>query len=320
MASPDRDLIVTANNHYKIIKKLGAGGQGLVHLVRRIKHKNCNEGNSGPLLATKTERSSRPVEARILGEVLPQGHKRLPNFFEADLKPGFSRIFLEYCNAGDLHSVIDWYHYLHRSTMPEGFIWTVFCHLAEALAWIHWGEPHTLRAEQGPWKAVVHRDIKPANVFLTWPRGHGTYPNVILGDFGLAAVTSDVGFDYKNYFGTFEWQPPEAPVATTRGDVWALGSIIHACCHGDAPVAKKPSHFGGSRSDWYQQPESKQPLSIRPCYSERLEYWMAQCLKKNPEQRISSYDLAQQMVPGDGMTMRKSMRTALVRGSVPPPQ
>ncbi|MCJ1244224.1 hypothetical protein MMC30_001422 [Trapelia coarctata] len=317
MAGDDKNIIKTSNNEYKIIKELGSGGQGLVHLVRRIKHKNHKEGKSGPLMACKVERRSRSAEARILGEVLPQGHKRLPMFFEAETKPGYSRIFLEYCNAGDLHDLISW-HWRHKLKLPEGFIWTVFCHLAEALAWIHWGEPQNLR-NPGPWKAIIHRDIKPANVFLTWPRGHGTYPNVVLGDFGLAAVTTDRDFRYSNYCGTFDWQPPEAPCATRMGDVWALGSILHACCHGSPPVAKKPSNFHGSYSDWCQYPQSKQPLSIRSWYSERLEYWMTQCLKKDPEERVSSFDLATQMVPGDGLAMRRSMQKELARGSIPPP-
>jgi len=317
MGDQDRDIITTRNNEYKVIKELGAGGQGRVELVRRIKHKNKKEGHRGPLLASKVERSGRPVEARILGEILPQGNKRIPMFYEADYKMGYSRIFLEYCNAGDLHDVIGWYA-RHEQPMPEGFIWTVFCHLAEALAFIHWGEPYAERLP-GPWRRVIHRDVKPANVFLTWLPGHGTYPNVLLGDFGLAAVTSDRSFEYRNYNGTFEWQPPEAPVASSKGDVWALGSIIHACCLHRPPVANMPSKFCYGYSHWCQQPESKQPLSIRQRYSERLEYWMTQCLKKNPDERITSFELTTQMVPSDGFEMRRTMQKELARRSIPPP-
>lgn len=312
MGSNDNQ-VATRTNVYQFIKRIGSGGQGSIDLMQRIRHRNIKEGSSGPSVVCKTEKRSNSVEARILGEILPPGNTRIPMFHEAHVKPEISRIFLEYCNGGDLHGVIHW-HKVHGRKMPEGFIWVVLIHLAEALAHIHYGYPTHYNTN---WKPVIHRDMKPANVFLTWPHGRNTYPDVLLGDFGLAAVRTDPGFDFKSHGGSYEWQPPEAPTASTCGDVWALGAIIHACCHnGLPPIKPMPRDFRHGYNEWCRRPEAKLPMSISDRYSKRLEYWMTKCLKKNWQDRVSSYTLATDMANGDGRRMRRDMPTELPQGSV----
>jgi len=306
-------VLQTPRNEYQVLQKLGKGGQGTAFLVRRIRHKGRKEGSRGPLLVCKEENRASSVEVRILGEVLAEGHKRIPMFFEAATGHGSSHLFLQYCSAGDLHQVIEWY-YEHNKTIPEGFVWTVFCHLSEALAFIHRGYPD--HGTGDTWNTVIHRDVKPPNVFLTWPHGRRSYPDVLLGDFGLAALPSDRGFERTEYGGSYDWQPPEAPEASTRGDVWALGAIIHACCNGGPPIAPKPRDYTHPYRRWCQEKDAKRPGNIYPRYSRSLQYWMTRALKKEAKDRISSYELVTLMVPGDGLAGRKRKSSELAEGSV----
>ena len=305
-------ILTTPRNEYKVLKKLGEGGQGKAFLVRRIRYKGRKEGSSGALVVCKEEKRGDSVEVRILREVLAGRNKRIPEFFEAGTGHGNSLIFLEYCNAGDLHEVIEWY-YEHNRSIPEGFVWTVFCHLSEALAYLHKGFPDRVGDR---WDTVLHRDIKPPNVFLTWPHGRRKYPDVLLGDFGMAALPSDPDFDPENDGGTYEWQPPEAPKTSTRADVWALGAIIHACCNGGPPISPKPRDYGGTYRSWCRQPGAKKPTNIYPRYSWSLQNWMTRALKKETLDRISSYELATLMVPGDGRTGRLCSSSELAEGSI----
>jgi serine/threonine protein kinase len=109
------------------------------------------------------------------------------------------RLFLEYCNGGDLVSMVaaikqggarrhpdTWEdHSAITKFTPEPFAWHVFSCLARAGSLMQDGGLDD-SATHG-WDMIIHRDLKLGNIFLTEPgdRFEG-YPQPKVGDFGLS--------------------------------------------------------------------------------------------------------------------------------------
>ena len=300
---------------YDFVRGIGKGGQGQCVLVQ--------ERGTQKLFVRKTMHrpmlsKGQPTEVRILCDILP-ANRRIVHLAQAAVYPDDTHLHLEYCNGGDLAGLIKIYA-ANGVQIPEGFLWHVFIHLSEALAFIHygWGES---REEMAHWRPVLHRDIKPENVFLM-RRKDGGYPDVILGDFGLAAVTTDSNHKDECRAGTFCWQPPELPIATRRGDVYSLGAIIYAMAFkGDPPIEKFPPQLVdnvANRIKWDMDPKSRIIKWIDHMYSKRLQDFMLTCLDHNPSRRITSWDLVHNLGPV-GRKMRDANHQSLTVWALPNP-
>jgi len=289
---------------YQKVQSIGEGGQGSCVLLRRSR--------DNKLMVRKTITRPKlsqgiPLEIRILRDILPT-HRRIANLYHAYTFPSQTELYLEYCDAGDLHDLIDRYA-AHRTPVPESFLWHVFIQLAEALAFIHDGwsiedTPSAATRSRPAWNRVIHRDIKPANVFLIFRTHHrfqSSYPDIKLGDFGLAAVTTDPAHTADSYCGTFAWKPPELPEATAEGDVWSLGAVVHALAHeGSPPLGEIPPWWPRTRSSderWDMDPDARAPRLINDTYSAVLERWMLKTFRRDPARRVSSMELVEQMAP-----------------------
>lgn len=158
-----------------------------------------------------------------------------------DNTAGKCSIILDYCTGGALDAMVVRY-ITAQQIMPEAFIWHVFSGLANALAFLHYGAlsldypPSTARK----WNTVCHVDIKPANVFLAHDV-KGTFPRVVLGDFGCSVTLADLHSGVANTefqeHGTKGWFPPENSGATKmpgyygpETDIWQVGGVVHVLC------------------------------------------------------------------------------------------
>ncbi|MCJ1363918.1 hypothetical protein MMC16_003027 [Acarospora aff. strigata] len=288
---------------YDELQHVGEGGQGSCSLIRR-----CRDNK---LMVLKTITNSHlslgvPIDIRILRDLLPP-HRRIAGLLNSSILPDRTELYLEFCDAGDLQDLIDTY-LTRRTLIPEPFLWHVLVQLSEALAFLHDGwsiednRPYTRSTP--PWNRIIHRDIKPANIFLKFRTHHhcqNAYPDIKLGDFGLAAVTTDPAHTADFYCGTYAWQPPEIPEATAKGDIWALGGIIHALAHeGRPPLADVPlfmASWGWGERQWQLMPEARVPQSINGKYSAALDRWMMRCLRWDPSLRPSGEELVGNMGP-----------------------
>ena len=268
---------------YEEIKKLGAGGQGKVVVVKRKSDRKVlvrKEQNVYKMLG------DMPCEMHILQKVLKH-HPRIIEFDSGTyLKANNALVlYFEFCKGGDL------YDYMPRrgeKGASEGFIWDCFIQLAEALAFLHFGYSRFERDPNTPpkgWCRVIHRDVKPDNVFLRRNiTSDNPVPDIVLGDFGLATLISE-----SYGAGTTDWLPPELPLCSKQGDVWGVGATIHALAHGRGPVGPTPK--GWSSKEWLINPQARQPRPLPGNYSNALNENMMDCLVINPKKRVDSLDL-----------------------------
>jgi serine/threonine protein kinase len=250
-----------------------------------------------------------PTEIHVPSCVLREPHPRItrveglyrngsiPTLNRPIPDPRVAHMVFEYCELGDLWHLAEKYKNAGK-TPPEGFIWHVLLQLSEALAFLHFGHG-SINAGHKEWTPVFHRDIKPDNVFLKAdPAGNvDEYPNVKLGDFGVAIASDDPEYNPLHRYGTNLYQPPELERSSAKSDVWGLGATIYSLCRlRETPVNKfSPGDWDGSEEEWLASPAARQPRLISPPYSTELQTWIDRLLDPNPETRISSKTLAEEM-------------------------
>ncbi|KAL2038402.1 hypothetical protein N7G274_008741 [Stereocaulon virgatum] len=212
---------------YDLVKELGFGGEGHCSLVSRRsdKHLFALKQVKGPQLV-----HTKPIEV-VVQALFEDRHENIIrlHYFESFTESPLVRFYFEYCNGGDLCSLINDYREIN-SYIPELFIWRSFVQLASALEFLHRGFDRRVKNRVG----VVHRDVKPENIFVRRPANENAHPTVVLGDFGLATFQ----FATYEHVGTDLWQGPETPRKTPRGDVWALGAVIHTMLHLRGPTVE----------------------------------------------------------------------------------
>ncbi len=279
----------TYTDTYSFVKLIGEGGQGKTELVKRKRDQK--------VLVRKVQKifdmaGDIPLEMKVFEDVLTP-HPSIVYFDHANyLKKDKSLVlYFEHCEGGDLDKHVPGKHYV-----SEDFIWCVFVQLASALAFLHYGisRKHPNSTPAG-WTRVVHRDVKPGNVFLRRPiTSKRPTPDVVLGDFGLATTEQETWG-----CGTYPYTGPEWPVVTKQGDVWGLGAIIHSLAHGQAPVGPPPRNWPSGHAamkQWYCDPENKNPKPMSTRYSDRLNRNMMDCLTKDPNKRVNSKILLQNLL------------------------
>jgi len=266
----DQDKIA----HYRIVRKLGAGGMGLVYeaedskLGRRVALKFLKESSVHD--AGALERFLR--EARSASALNHPGICTVHAIEECD---GRTFIAMELLEGESLDKV------LVRGTMPISHCVEVCIEIADALDAAHK-------------KGIVHRDIKPGNIFLT---NRGT--TKIL-DFGLAKLmeleggpSEDTLADSETVFqtsvgttvGTVVYMSPEqarGEALDARTDLFSLGSVMYGMVTGRHP-------FQGSTSAvifaniLHAAPIS--PVQFNSDISPELERIINKLLEKDREMR-----------------------------------
>ena len=147
-------------------------------------------------------------------------------------------IYMAFCELGSLDDCLEKYHVAGRG-VDEGFVWSTFVQLANAIGYIQYGIEDTTAGDlRVPgWRKIVHRDISPRNVFLK--RRNHPYPRIVLGDFGSSTYVDMEELVGETYDSVEEiWAYPEAPHFGLPSDIWSMGAVIQAMCRLDGPAER----------------------------------------------------------------------------------
>ncbi|MFE1437750.1 protein kinase [Streptomyces sp. NPDC058739] len=246
---------------FKLHRRLGAGGMGVVYLGSDKKGQRVALKVIRPDLAEDQEfrsRFAREVSAarRIRGGCTAR-------LVAADLEADRPWFATQYVPGPSLHDKV-----AEEGSLVAADVAAVGAALSEGLVAVH---------EAG----VVHRDLKPSNILLS-PKG----PRII--DFGIAWAT---GASTLTHVGTAVGSPgflaPEqvrGAAVTPATDVFSLGATLAYACTGDSPFG-----HGSSEVMLYRVVHEEPQLHGVP---DALAPLVRACLAKDPEERPSTLELS----------------------------
>lgn len=285
-------MIGTYLLHYKLLKKVGEGGQGEVYQAEdtRLRRIVAVKILPAELVADDKTRKRFLREAQLASAL---DHPNICTIYEINEDRGLHFIVMQFLEGKRLKQMVR-----GRALELESAL-SIAVQLADALAAAH---------ERG----VIHRDVKATNVIVN-ERGQAK-----ILDFGLAKATTNTIGDHSVMeltqagvpFGTAGYMSPEQARGGTidaRSDVFSLGVVIYEMVAGRLP-------FQGKSSVDVMHAVIHDPLPplshVNPTLPERLQ----QILDKATAKNVSSRYQTMRDFQGD---LKQLLRAVQMQGGQP---
>jgi serine/threonine-protein kinase len=276
----DQYIGTTVAGRYKILRKLGEGGMGVVYLAE---HVFIEKKVAIKILSDDMSRKADLV-ARFMQEAKAAskiGHENIIDITDfGETASGGVFFVMEFLDGADLS------HYIREGgPMSIDRVRYIFNQICRAL-----GAAHS--------KGIIHRDMKPENIYLITREGKADWVKVL--DFGIAKISSlDEGGSRLTrtgmIFGTPEYMSPEQARGDKpdhRVDVYAAGCILYEMLTGDVPFHAE-TFMGVLTKHMFEQPQPPSQRAPDQHISPELEEVVLKALAKDRDQRYQNMkDLA----------------------------
>ncbi len=262
-------------SHYKIIDKLGAGGQGEVYLAEdsRLDRKVALKILPQHLSERADLRKRFEREARAVSSL---NHPHICTLYDIGEQDGIHYLVMEHLEGETLAARLE------KGALPLEQTLQYAIQVADALDKAH---------RQG----VVHRDLKPGNIMLV-------KSGAKLLDFGLAKLqatetptnlsalpTEQASLTAAGtILGTLQYMAPEqleGKEADGRTDIFAFGAVVYEMATG------KKAFEGQSQASLIAAIMEKDPpamAELQPMTPQLLDWVVKRCLAKEPDERVQS--------------------------------
>jgi len=271
------------SERYRILRKLGEGGMGVVYLAEHVViEKKIALKVLFPDLTRRSDLVQRFIqEAKSASRI---GHENVIDITDFGQSPeGYVFLAMEYLSGQDLGQVL-------KTSGPMGWARAqpMLVQIGKALRAAHEG-------------GIIHRDMKPENIFVT-PRDDGREFIKVL-DFGIAKV---MGLDEDAprltrtgmIFGTPEYMSPEQAQGQHvdhRVDIYAVGCIMYQILTGNVPFQAE-TFMGILSKHMMEAPEP--PRRRNPSIDPNVEAIILKAMEKDPAKRFQSMrDFVTALVP-----------------------
>jgi len=250
---------------YEIVRRLGAGGMGVVFLARHIHlDKHFALKIISPRFLDDPEIAQRfLLEARAASKIDHANVVSITDFGPPEDGPAF--FAMEHLEGEDLSRLL-----AREGPLPWRRAVPIVQQIARALVAAHQ-------------RGVVHRDIKPQNCFRITRDDNPDFIKVL--DFGLAKVLSGTaGKSAWTVGGSPGYIAPEIYRGGTtdhRVDLFALGVLLHALLIGRVP-AQKPGDV---------ELPAGAPVLFLGDLAEPLRRFLVRATHEDPEQRHASAEV-----------------------------
>ena len=276
-ANPE-SMVGRVISHYRIIKRLGAGGMGEVYLAQDL--------TLGRQVALKllpahfTEQAQRlrrfEQEARSASAL---NHPNILTIYEIGQADSTRYIATEFIDGVTLRER------MAGEPMETGEALDVAVQVASALAAAHA-------------KGIVHRDIKPENIMISRGGHLAQKENLVkVLDFGIAKLTDQTAGEAEaitrvllnthegSVIGTASYMSPEqarGDKVDVRTDVWSLGTVLYEMLSNRLPFK------GDTQQDVIASILKEAPPPLPVEVPDRLKWIVEKALRKNREERYQT--------------------------------
>jgi eukaryotic-like serine/threonine-protein kinase len=258
----------TIDGRYRVLKRLAAGGMGVVYRAERV-------GLAKPVAIKFLHRSQAAVanrrerfdrEAAAMSRLSHPNLVSIIDYGELDDTP---YLVMDFHKGESLRGVLE------RGRLPPPRAVDFARQLLAGL-----GSAHA--------SGVVHRDLKPANVLITGKPGHEL---VKVLDFGVAKLLegdgrpSELSVMAGSLLGTAEYMAPEqarCEVIDPRADIYAVGILLYEMLTGRRPFEAERD-LAVLRMQVEDEPA--RPTVHVPTLSPALERAVLRALEKDRERR-----------------------------------
>jgi serine/threonine protein kinase/Tfp pilus assembly protein PilF len=287
--------------HYRILEKIGGGGQGDVFRAHDERFDRDVALKILPVRALSDDAARKRFrqEAQAVGKL---NHPNIATAFYFGEENGIDFLVTEYISGARLDET------LANGPLPEEIVLALGMELADGL-----GAAHR--------EGIIHRDLKPGNLRIT----QGGQLKIL--DFGLAELV-DPHMDVASaetvtltmtLTGTLPYMAPEQFDGTSdqRTDLWAAGVVLYELATGQLPF---PQTQLQKLKDALKREEPTRPSEINPAISQGLESVILRALQKDPTRRYQTAkelhdDLARvaegRKVKSDSWLRRHSLKLAV---------
>lgn len=257
-------------SHYRILRKLGDGGMGVVYKAEDIRlQRTVALKLLPPDLTRDPEAKERLLREAQAASALQ--HHNICTIHEIG-ETGDSGMFfcMDYYEGETLKERLSRLQAKNEQPMPVSEALDIGIQIAQGLAKAH---------EKG----IIHRDIKPANIMVT---NDGV---VKILDFGLAKLAGQAKITQTGKtVGTIDYLSPEQAEGKNvdhRTDIWSLGVMLYEMC-----TSKRPFERDSDAAVIYAILD-KSPLApsdMGVYIPDDLEQVIFKCMEKNPNDRYQT--------------------------------
>lgn len=251
---------------YKIIRKLGQGGMGVVYLAL--------DTRLGRYVAWKVlpaHLAGNPeFQRRLLQEACAIAHIMHPHIvavYDVVTNPNECFLTMEYVDGPSLRAVLS-----REKKLPPALALRYAHQMASALAAAH-------RAH------IIHRDVKPENVMIA-----SATDDVKMVDFGLARLAEDANITREGcVVGTVSYMAPEQIMGQKvdgRADLYSLGVVLFEM------LAGRPPFVGENVLAQHLHVPAPPLADLVSDVPAAVEEFVQRCLAKNPDERPSDAEVA----------------------------
>jgi serine/threonine protein kinase len=277
----DHDPLVgsTLSGRYRIIRKIGEGGMGIVYeaehvlIEKRVGLKVLREDFSNRFDVVERFRQEAKSASKI-------GHEHIIDISDFGVTQSGANFFvMELLHGRDLAEELE----KHGPLSPRRALGIVL-QCAEAL-----GAAHK--------KGIVHRDMKPENIFLVERKSDEDFVKIV--DFGIAKMSDvETGAPGRKLtktgmiFGTPEYMSPEQGAGKPldhRVDVYALGIILYELLTGRVPFMGD-TFMGILTQHMFEQVPPLKAMNPRCNVPDEVERLVFRAVAKDPDERYRSME------------------------------
>jgi predicted Ser/Thr protein kinase len=265
----------TIADRYKVLRKLGEGGMGVVYLAehvfieKKVAVKILSED-----FARKADLVARFMqEAKAASKI---GHENIVDITDFGETASGSVFFaMEFLDGADLAG-----HIRDGGAMSFDRARSIMNQICRAL-----GAAHS--------KGIIHRDMKPENVYLVTREGKADFVKIL--DFGIAKMSAlDEGGSRLTrtgmIFGTPEYMSPEQAKGDKpdhRVDIYAAGCILYEMLTGDVPFHAE-TFMGVLTKHMFEAPEPPSQRNPSAHIPAGVEAVVLKALAKDRDQRFQT--------------------------------